>query len=79
MNGKDLVLLVGCDADVEVLARVEDRGLGEGRIANFVESIGGVGDDFTKENLLVAVESVYRSNVSQHWMLARTRKAEKTN
>ena len=58
-NGEDLVLLVGCDTDVQVLAGVEDRRLGEGRIANFVESIGGVGDDFTKEDLLVGVESVY--------------------
>ena len=77
-SGEDLVLLVGCDTDVEVLAGVEDRGLGKRRIANFIESIGGVGDDFTKENLLVAVESVCRSNVSQHWMVPRTRKAKKT-
>lgn len=59
-DGENLVLLVGSDADVEILARLEDGGVGEGRIADFVEGIGAVGDELTKEDLLVAVEGVYQ-------------------
>lgn len=57
-DGEDLVLLVGGDADVEVLTGLEDGGVGEGRIADFVDGIGAVRDEFTKEDLLVAVEGV---------------------
>ena len=53
-----LVLLVGDDADDEVLAAVEHLWVGERLVANFVESIGGVRDDLTKEDLLVGVEGV---------------------
>jgi hypothetical protein len=38
---------------------LESSGVGEGSIANFVEGVGGVGDEFTEENLLVGVEGVY--------------------
>ena len=58
-DSEDLVLLVGDDFDNEVLARVKDRGVGEGRVADLVEGIGGVGDDFTEEDLFVGVEGVY--------------------
>ena len=57
-DGKDLVLVVGGDADVEVLSAVEDGGVGEGSITDFVNGIRAVGNQFTKENLLVGVESV---------------------
>lgn len=57
-KSKDFVLLVRNDADEELLLGVEDRGISEGGITDFVESIGGVGDEFTKEDFLVRVESV---------------------
>lgn len=63
-NGEDLVLLVGDDTDVQVLVRVEDGGVRQGRVTDFVESIGTIGDNFTKEDLLVAVESVCMRSVS---------------
>lgn len=58
-DSENLVLLVGDDTDVEVLASVEDRRVGEGRVADLVEGIGGVRDDFPEEDLLVRVECVY--------------------
>ena len=57
-DGEDLVLLVGGDADEEILARVKDGGVSERCITDLVEGIGRVGDQFTKEDLLVGVESV---------------------
>ena len=66
-DAEDLVILVGDDADEELLLGVEDRGVGEGLVADFVESIGRVGDDFTKEDLLVGVEGVCRVRVQ--WRL----------
>ena len=59
-NGEDLALLVRDDADVQLLFGVENGGVGEGGVADFVEGIGCVGDDFTKEDLLVGVEGVCR-------------------
>lgn len=57
-DGEDLVGLVGSDADVELGLSLELGGVGEGGIANLVESIRTVGNEFSKEDLLVAVESV---------------------
>ena len=59
-NGQNLVLLVGDDPDAELLSGIEDGGVGKGGIADLVERVGRVGDDFTKEDLLVGVESVCR-------------------
>ena len=39
-NREDLVLLVRGDADVKLLARVEDGGIGQRCIPNFVKRIG---------------------------------------
>ncbi len=52
---KNLVLPVWGNADVEVFAGVEDGRINTRRIVNFVERVGGVGEDSTKEDLLVAV------------------------
>lgn len=52
-DSEDLVLLVGDDTDVQVLASVEGGGIGEGRVSDLVEGIRGIGDDFPKEDLLV--------------------------
>jgi len=41
-DGEGLVLLVGGDANVEFLLRVELTGVGEGGVADFVEGIGSV-------------------------------------
>jgi hypothetical protein len=57
-DGERLLLLVRGDADVELLLGLELRRVGEGRIPDLVESVGAVGDDFTQEDLLVAVEGV---------------------
>ena len=57
-DGEDLVLLVGRDADVKILARVKDGGVREGRIADLVKGIGRVGDQFTEEDLLVGIEGI---------------------
>ena len=57
-DGENLILLVGNDTDEQILAAVEHRWVGERLVANFVESIGGVRDDLTKEDLLVGVEGV---------------------
>lgn len=59
-DSENLVLLVGDDTNVQVLAGVEDRRVSEGRVADLVEGIGGVRDKFPKEDLLVRVESVYK-------------------
>ena len=58
-DGENLVLLVGDDPDAELLSGIEDGGIGKGGIADLVNGIRGVGNQFTKEDLLVAVESVY--------------------
>ena len=58
-DGEDFVLLVGDDLNDKILARVKDGWVGEGRITDFVEGIGRVGDEFTEEDLLVGVEGVY--------------------
>lgn len=55
---QDFVLFVGNDADVEVLAGLQDGGVGEGRITDLVEGIRRVGDNLPEEDLLVRVEGV---------------------
>lgn len=58
-NGEDLVLLVGDDADEEFLASIKSGGVGQGCITDFVEGIGAVGNQLSKEDLLVGVERVW--------------------
>ena len=60
---QDLVLLVGNDLDDEVLAGLEDGGVGEGGITDLVERIRRVRDQFTEEDLLVGVEGVCATRV----------------
>jgi hypothetical protein len=57
-DGEDLILLVGGDANVQFLLGVELTGVGEGGVADFVEGIGAVRNQLSKENFLVRVESV---------------------
>ena len=52
------VLLVGTDTDVKLLFGVENGGVGQGRVTDFVESIRTVGDQFPQEDLLIGVEGV---------------------
>ena len=63
-DGEDLVLLVWGDPDEEVLSALENWWVGEGGITDLVNGIRGVGNQFTKEDLLVAVESVYSTSKS---------------
>jgi hypothetical protein len=57
-DGEGTLLLVGGDSDKELLLSVEGRGVGKSLVSDLVESIGRVGDQFSKENLLVGVEGV---------------------
>lgn len=57
-DGEDLIIFVWSYADEEVLLGIKNRGIGEGGVANFVKSIGTIGDNFTKENLFVGVEGI---------------------
>jgi hypothetical protein len=57
-DGQRLVLLVGDDIDTQVLARVELGRVREGLIADFVESIRGVGNEFSEKDFLVGVDGV---------------------
>jgi hypothetical protein len=57
-KGEDLIFFVWCHADEEILLGIEDGGISEGGVANFVNSIGTIGDEFTEENFLVGVESI---------------------
>jgi len=56
---ENLVLLVGCNTDEELLACVEDGGIGQRRVSDFVEGIGGVRDKFSQEDLLIGVEGIF--------------------
>ena len=44
---------VGGDSNEEILSGVELGRVGEGGVSNLVESIGSVGDQFSKENVLI--------------------------
>lgn len=57
-DGQRVVGLVGDELDLQLGLRIEDGRIGEGLIADFIEGIGGVGDQFSEENFLVGVESV---------------------
>ena len=57
-DGEDLIFLVRNYANEKFPLRIEHGGISEGSIANFVESVGAIGDDFTKEDFLVGVERV---------------------
>jgi hypothetical protein len=52
------VLTVGGDAHKELLLAVKLGRVGEGCISDFVQGIGGVGNQFTKKDFFVGVEGV---------------------
>ena len=52
MNAAHLLGLVGRDLDVELLAGVQLRGLGERLVADLIKRIGGVGDELPQGDLL---------------------------
>jgi hypothetical protein len=58
-EAEELILLVGADSDVKFLFSLESGGVSQGRVADFVESIGTVGNQFPKEDFLVGVEGIY--------------------
>jgi hypothetical protein len=57
-EGEDLIFLVWGYANEELLLGLENGGLSEGGVANFVKSIRTIRDEFTEENFFVGVESV---------------------
>ena len=44
---------MGDDADVKFLLTIEGGWVGQGLVADFVEGIGAVGDEFSKKDFLV--------------------------
>ena len=58
LDSQGLGLLVGDDVDAQFLAGIELARVGQGLVADLVESIRGVRDKLSQENLLVGVESV---------------------
>jgi len=58
LDGKGLVLLVRNDVDPQILARVEHGRIREGLVSELVEGIGAVGNELSKEDLLVGVDGV---------------------
>ena len=57
-ESEHLQVLVRGDADVELRLGLERGRVGQGLVANLVEGIGRVRDDFTQEDLLVGIERV---------------------
>merc|ERR1712032_1717729 len=58
LDGQGGVGLVGDDLDVEVWLRLDLLGIGDRLVADLVQSIGGVGNQFSQEDFLVGVERV---------------------
>lgn len=58
-DGEELILLVGRDADAELLAGVKSGRIGQGCITDFVEGVGAIGNQLPEEDLLVGVERVW--------------------
>ena len=64
-DGENLVLLVRSHTDEKLLAGVEDRGIGQGRVPDFIEGIRAVRDKFSQEDLLVGIEGVFAGGQQQ--------------
>merc|ERR1712109_403306 len=58
LNGQSFGLFVGSDLDKELLLGLQSRRVGQGLITNFVQGIRRIGNQLTKKNFLVGVESV---------------------
>src|SRR5438105_2327034 len=57
-NCQGLVLLVWDDVNSQVLARIKLARVRKGLVADLVESIGAVGNQFSEEDFLVGIDSV---------------------
>ena len=57
-EGQGLLILVRDDLDAEILPTIELRGIGQGLVPDLVQGVRRVGDQLTKEDLLVRVERV---------------------
>jgi hypothetical protein len=51
-DGKNAMLLVGGDADVEILLSVELGGVLQGLVADLIKGIRGIGDELSQEDFL---------------------------
>merc|ERR1712166_1193182 len=58
LDGEGVVGLVGNDSNTELRLSLKLLGLGNTLVSDFIKSIGRVRDEFSKEDLLVGVESV---------------------
>lgn len=60
VEGKGVVALVRDDSDLEVGLDIDASGLGVGDrlVSDLVQSVGGIGDQFSEEDVLVRVEGV---------------------
>jgi hypothetical protein len=66
-EGEGLVLLVGGNTNIELLVRVEDGGVGQRSITDFIKGIGGVGDQLSQKDLFVRVERILEKNRVTIW------------
>mmetsp|Transcript_18346 Transcript_18346/g.42100 ORF Transcript_18346/g.42100 Transcript_18346/m.42100 type:complete len:310 (-) Transcript_18346:113-1042(-) len=57
-DGEGVVSLVGDELDLQFGIGIQDGGVRQGLVANLIQGIGGIGDQFTKENFLVGVKGV---------------------
>ena len=61
LDGEGVVGLVGRDLDVEVGLGLDLLGVRDGLVADLVEGIGRIGDQLTKKDFLVRVETGFCS------------------
>ena len=59
-EAENIIFFVRGYTNEEILLRLKNGGICEGGVANLVKGIRTIGDDFTKENFFVGVESVCR-------------------
>jgi len=57
-KGEGSVILIWHNLDVQFLATVQLGGISKRLVTDLVQGIGSIGDELTKENLLVRIESV---------------------
>jgi hypothetical protein len=58
LNGKSVVGLIWDDLDAHVWLSFELFWLGNGVVSDFIKGIRGVRDEFSKEDILVGIESI---------------------
>ena len=78
-DGKGLGILVGDDLNEELFSSLELFRIGKRLVSNFIESIRSIGDQFTKEDFLVGIESVCGEVSTLLWLVPLTRVCRRTD